>query len=85
MAGSSPSWVIDSGANKHISSILSLLSDLLPIKHHVVLADGSSRSVHGKGVLQPNKSLSLLSISQLTKALQCSITFDPTLCVFQDL
>ena len=85
MAGSSPSWVIDSGANKHISSILSLLSDLLPIKHHVVLADGSSRSVHGKCVLQPNKSLSLLSISQLTKALQCSITFDPTLCVFQDL
>ena len=85
MAGSSPSWVIDSGANKHTSSILSLFSDLLPIKPHIVLSDGSSQPVHGKGVLHPNKSLSLLSISQLTKALQCSITFDPTSCVFQNL
>jgi hypothetical protein len=95
---SSPSWVIDSGTNKHIFGILSLFSDLFPIKHHIVLADGSSRLVLGKGVLHPTKSLSLpsilfvpdspfnlLSVSQLTKALNCSITFDPTLCAFQDL
>jgi hypothetical protein len=92
------SWVIDSGTNKHISGILSLFSDLLPIKHHIVLADGSFRPVLGKGVLHPTLSLSLpsslfvldspfnlLSVSQLTKALQCSITFDPTSCVFRDL
>jgi hypothetical protein len=98
VAHSSPFWVIDSGANKHISGILSLFSDLLPIKDHIVLADGSSRLVLGKGVLHPTSSLSLpsslfvpdspfnlLSVSQLTKALQCSITFDPTSCVFQDL
>ena len=98
MAHSSPSWVIDSGANKHIFGILSLFSDLLPIKHHIVLADGSSRSVLGKGILHPTKSLSLpsilfvpdspfnlLSVSQLTKALNCPITFDPTSCAFQDL
>ena len=42
VAHSSPSWVIDSGANKHISGILSFFSDLLPIKHHIVFADGSS-------------------------------------------
>ena len=53
VAGSSPSWVIDSGANKHISSLLSLFSDLLPIKHHNVLSNGSSQPVHGKGVLHP--------------------------------
>uniref|UniRef100_A0A2N9EWV2 Integrase catalytic domain-containing protein n=1 Tax=Fagus sylvatica TaxID=28930 RepID=A0A2N9EWV2_FAGSY len=95
---SSPSWVIDSGTNKHIFGILSLFSDLFPIKHHIVLADGSSRLVLGKGVLHPTKSLSLpsilfvpdspfnlLSASQLTKALNCCITFDPTLCAFQDL
>jgi hypothetical protein len=98
IAHSSPSWVIDFGANKHISGILSLFSNLLPIKHHIVLADGSSRPVLGKGVLHPTSSLSLpsslfvpdslfnlLSVTQLTKALQCSITFDPTSCIFQDL
>jgi hypothetical protein len=71
---------------------------LFLIKHHIVLADGSSRPVLGKDVLHPTSSLSLpsslfvpdspfnlLSVSQLTKALQCSITFDPTSCVFQDL
>ena len=85
-------------SNKHIFVILSLFSDLLPIKHHIVLVDGSSRPVLGKGILHPTSSLSLpssllvpdspfnlLSISQLTKVLQCSITFDPTSCVFQDL
>ena len=95
VAHSSPSWVIDSSANKHISSILSLFSNLLLIKHHIVLADGSSHSVLGKGVLHPIKSLSLpssifvpdspfnfLFVSQLTKALNCSITFDPTSCAF---
>jgi hypothetical protein len=98
VAHSSPSWVIDSGANKHISGILSLFFDLLPIKHHIVLVDGSSWPVLGKGVLHPSKSLSLpsspfvpdspfnlLYVSQLTKALNCSIAFDPTSCAFQDL
>jgi hypothetical protein len=61
VAYSSPSWVIDSSANKHISGILSLFSDLLPIKHHIVLAYGSSWPVLGKGVLHPTKSLSLPS------------------------
>jgi hypothetical protein len=91
VAHSSPSWVIDSSTNKHISSILSLFSNLLPIKHHIVLTDGFSWPVLGKSVLHPTSSLSLpsslfvldspfnlLSVSQLTKALQCSITFDPT-------
>ena len=98
VAHSSPSWVIDYGANKHIFGILSLFSDLLPIKHHIVLAYGSSWPILGKGVFHPTKSLSLpsslfvpdspfnlLSVSQLTKALNCCITFDPTSCAFQDL
>ena len=98
VAHSFPSWVIDSNANKHIFGILSLFSELIPIKHHIVLADGFSRLILGKGVLHPTSSLSLpsslfvpdspfnlLSVSQLTKALQCSITFDSTSCVFQEL
>ena len=71
---------------------------MLPIKHHIVLAHGSSWPIFGKGVLHPTSSLSLpssifvpnspfnlFSVSQLTKALQCSITFDPISRVFQDL
>ena len=98
VAHSSPSWVIDFDANKHISSILSLFSDLLPIKYHIVLVDSSSRPVLGKDIFHPTSLLSLpsslfvsdspfnlLYVSQSTKALQCSITFDPTSCVFQDL
>jgi hypothetical protein len=58
VANSSPSWVIDSAANKHIYGILSPFSDLIPAQHHIVLADGSSRPIVGKGVLHPTNSLS---------------------------
>ena len=33
----------------------------------------------------PNFFFNLLSVSQLTKFLQCSIKFSPSSCVFQDL
>lgn len=33
----------------------------------------------------PNFTLNLLSISQLTKSLNCSATFFPSYCLFQDL
>ena len=98
VAHSSPSWVIDSDANKHISGILYLSSYLLPIKHHIVLFNGSSLPVLWKCVLHPTTSLSLpsslfvhnspfnlLYVSQLTNTLQCSITFVPTSYVFQDI
>ena len=35
-------------------------------------------------LLAPNLSNNLLSISQITKHLNCSVTFYPTYCVFQD-
>lgn len=62
-----------------------------------MLANGSSQPINGKDVLHPTRSLpipsslhvsdfsfNLCSLSQLTKALNFSVTFSPT-CVFQDL
>ncbi|KAG5531290.1 hypothetical protein RHGRI_026041 [Rhododendron griersonianum] len=44
----SPSWILDSGASTHMSGNSSLFSDMHPINHHIVLADGSSQPVLGK-------------------------------------
>ena len=93
-------WVIDSGAIDHMTGTSSLLSDLeqsssLP---NVTLANGSATTVSGLGTanLSPNLSLSsvlyipdfpfnLLSISKLTKILNCAAIFLSTHCIFQDL
>ena len=66
--------------------------------HNVTLANGSATTVFGLGTanLSPNLSLSsvlyipdfpfnLLSISKLTKLLNCAAIFLSTHCIFQDL
>ena len=93
-------WVIDSSATDHMTGTSGLLSDLehsssLP---NVTLADGLATIVSGLGTanLSPNLSLSsvlyipnflfnLLSISKLTKHLNCVAIFLSTHCIFQDL
>ena len=93
-------WVIDSSATNHMTGISGLLSDLehsssLP---NVTLVDGSATIVSSLGTanLNPNLSLSyvlyipnfhfnLLSISKLTKLLNCAAIFLSTHCIFQDL
>ena len=80
--------------NKQLYGILFIFSNLRPIKHNIILTDGFPQPIFGKRVIHPTKSLSLasshyvpdfpfnlLSTSQLTKSLHCSITFDPTSCV----
>ena len=65
---------------------------------HVTIADGSTSSVHGSGTIElnpsislssvlclPNFSFSLLSVSKITRALNCCASFFPEFCVFQDL
>jgi len=64
----------------------------------VTLADGSTTSVIGSGTISPTSSLSLssvlclpnfsfnlLSVSQITKSLNCCVLFFSDLCLFQDL
>ena len=93
-------WVIDSSATNHMTGTSGLLSDLehsssLP---NVTLVDGSATIVSGLGTvnLNPNLSLSsvlyihdfpfnLLSISKLTKILNCAAIFLSTHYIFQDL
>ena len=93
-------WVIDLGANDHMTGTSGLLSNLdqsssLP---NVTLANDSVTTVSSLGTanLNPNLSLSsvlyipsftfnLLSISKLTKLLNCAAIFLSTHCIFQDL
>ena len=53
MATQSPSssWVIDSGASSHMSSVNSLFHNHCPIKYNFILADGSTRPVLRKGII----------------------------------
>jgi hypothetical protein len=76
------------------------LSDYHPIDtpHSVTLANGSHSNVAGSSHthLSPDIELlfvlhvhgfplNLLSTGKITKALNCSISFYPSLCIFQDL
>lgn len=94
------SWVIDSGANEHITYNENLLEvtnktggvlpvkipngDLIPVKNV-----GDVRLPNGlqiKRVLNvPAFNCNLLSVSKLTRDLDCSLTFFSDMCVMQDL
>ncbi|XP_072076868.1 uncharacterized protein [Arachis hypogaea] len=92
-------WVLDSGASDHISGTSSVLSKLehpafLP---SITLADGSK--IGAKGISQatplptlplkyvlymPNCPFNLISISELTRSLNCSVAFFADSVIVQD-
>ncbi|XP_062090704.1 retrovirus-related Pol polyprotein from transposon RE1 isoform X1 [Humulus lupulus] len=100
LLSTSSKWVIDSGATDHMtgnSSLFSTFQSYSPTSS-VTLADGSPSSVLGSGTVTPtplltlssvlhlpNLSFNLLSVSQLTRNLNCCISFFPDHCLFQDL
>jgi len=83
-------WVFDSGATDHITgnkSLFSSLSSTNPLPS-VTLADGSRVSSHGVGTVKlfpslsidnvpyvPRSPFNLLSISRLTRSLDCVVSF----------
>lgn len=94
-------WILDTGATNHMtfdlncldSSVVSASADSC-----VHLPNGKTASIthHGSHTLFPNHTVSnvfhipdfqynLLSISQLTKQLNCCVSFYPTYCILQDL
>ena len=93
-----PSWVLDSGANEHMTGELSLFSSpVIPVSQSVRIADGSTVHIQSKGdvclsshitlssVLHvPNFTYNLMSISRLVKDLNCVVIFSPSGCLLQD-
>ncbi|CAN0924366.1 Retrovirus-related Pol polyprotein from transposon RE2 [Linum grandiflorum] len=94
------SWIFYSGCTDHITCDHTRLHDLQPAKGHppVKIPDGSSVPINGIGsvglgsnillsrVLHvPEFKCNLISISKLTNARNCAVTFFPDRFVIQDL
>jgi hypothetical protein len=94
-----PTWVLDSGANDHMTGESSLFSSpLIPITQSVSLVDSFTSHISHKGdvILSSDIMLSyvlhvhnfafnLLSVSRLTKSLNCAVIFLHNHCLLQDL
>ena len=93
------SWLIDSVASNHMTGDQHQFNNFTPCQSlsPITVADGSVSNVSGFGTVHtsyfelnqvlhvPKLSFNLLSINQITKPLNCSMTFFPTHCIFQDL
>lgn len=88
-------WIIDSGATNHIATSIPIQT---PLSSQVTLPNGAYSKITGIGLTQlsnhlhvnnvlcaPSFHVNLLSVSQLTAAMNCSIHFFLTFCILQDL
>jgi len=92
-------WIIDSGATNHISSSSKLfLKNKSCSLHSVMLPSGDKVNIVAKGSLPlnsvyylhnvlcvPTFKVDLISVSRLTRGLNCLITIFPYWCILQDL
>ncbi|KAH9796154.1 retrovirus-related pol polyprotein from transposon RE1 [Citrus sinensis] len=93
-------WIIDSGATDHMTGCIHFFSSYAPSPDHfkVRIADGSLSVVAGMGTIKitpsiilksvlhvPKLSCNLLSVSKITKDLNCVAHFSHSSCEFQDL
>ena len=93
-------WVIDSGATDHMTSNSSLFLSYKPCagNRKVKIANGSLSPIAGTGKIKisdsislsqvlhvPNLACNLVSVSKITKELNCCAYFLPDSCVFQEL
>ena len=100
LANSYKQWIIDFGATYHMTWSSTSFTAYVPCAGNmkVRIADGSHTLVVGKGTISltktfslelflhvPNLSYNLLSISKLTRDLNCVAKFSSTSVVFQDL
>ena len=100
VSSSSSEWVIDSKATNHMTSNSSIFSTFqsLPSTSSVTLVDGSQSCVLRSDTIfptpslplssvlsLPNFSFNLSSMSKLTPALKCYISFFLGFCLFRDL
>ena len=100
VSSSSSEWVIDSETIDHMTGNSSQFSTFQsqPSTSTITLADGSQSCVLGSGTIFPTPSiplssvlslldfsLDLVSVSKLTRAPKCCVSFFPDFCLFQDL
>ena len=96
----SNSWIIASGSSNHMTGDITLFHSYQPCSesYKIKIADGSYSPVAGKGsVIVPNSfrllfvlhvpklTWNLLSISKVTKDLNCVTKFFPNHCEFQEM
>ena len=91
-------WILDSGASRHMAGDLNGLSKLETINPILVeLPDGVFRVANLQGTISlgskinlskvlyiPNFNCNLVSIAQLSRELRCIVIFSDELCVIQD-
>ena len=100
LMSSSSNWVIDSGATYHMlgNSSLFAIFQSQPTTSTITLADGSKSCALGSDTINPTPlitltsvlslphfSFNLISVSKLTRTLNCSISLFLGYCLFQDL
>jgi len=93
------SWVLDSGATDHITGNKSFFSSLSTSSHlpSITMANGSKVSSHGIGTIHlfpsmpidnvfyvPGSPFNLLSVSRLTRFLDCVVSFTKDSVCLQD-
>jgi len=92
-------WIIDTGASDHMVRDSGQLQSLNSSTHSFIsTANGSTSPTAGEGSVILSKTLALnsvlvvlsleynlLSVGQITYALNCTVTFWPSFCVFQDI
>ena len=89
-------WIIDTGASHHMSSDSdNLICHKPSLRTNIYTANGSTSSITGEGslvltdtitldtvLIVPSLTYNLLSVSQITTTLKCTVTFWPLFCVF---
>ena len=98
--GAEGEWIFDSGCTEYITYLSNILINkrATPFEAPVVIPNGDSIPVKGKGdyvlpggakvngvLYVPDFKCNLLSVSRLSRDLQCSISFFPDFCVMQGL
>ena len=93
------SWVLDSGATDHITGNKSLFSSFSTSSHlpSITMTNGSKISSHGIGTIHlfpslsidnvlyvPRSPFNLLSVSRLTRSLDCVVSFTKDFVCLQD-
>ena len=92
-------WIIDTGASHHMTRDSdNLICHKPSLRTDICTANGSTSPITGEGslvltdtitldtvLIVPSLAYNLLSVSQITTTLACTVTFWPLFCVFQDI